>query len=92
MTDAVPPGPTGPSAAEESPPPGLSDAAAPRRRPRKIFVLVGLVLAVGLGIGLFSGIGTSQSTTGTPRVGGPVPSFTAANAGPTGSSQVSCAS
>src|ERR1700685_154208 len=46
------------------------------RKPRKIFLVVGLVLAVGLGIGLFTSVGTKKNT-GAPHAGGPVPSFSA---------------
>jgi thiol-disulfide isomerase/thioredoxin len=46
------------------------------RKPRKIFLVVGLVLAVGLGIGLFTSVGTKKNT-GPPQQGGPVPSFSA---------------
>jgi thiol-disulfide isomerase/thioredoxin len=59
-------------ATPEAPP-----AALPPRKPRKIFLVVGLVLAVALGIGLFTSIGTKASS-GPPHSGGPVPSFTAA--------------
>jgi len=100
MTDASPPGPHGPDApgnsgGEGGPSEPEIGAAAPgpeatrARKPRKVFLVVGLVLAAGLGIGLFTGIGTSQSTTGAPHVGGPVPSFSAPNVGPAGASQVS---
>ncbi len=102
MSDVSPPSPTGSNAPEPEPgsgpgsdpgsEPGGSPAApdgSVARKPRKVFLVVGIVLAVGLGIGLFTGIGTSQSTTGAPHVGGSVPSFTSANVGPTGGSQVS---
>jgi cytochrome c biogenesis protein CcmG, thiol:disulfide interchange protein DsbE len=89
MTDGAPPDPTGSNAPDGSPQSASSEAAPPLRKPRTIFLLVGVVLAVALGIGLFTGIGTSQSTSGAPRVGGPVPSFTATNVGRSGSSQVS---
>jgi thiol-disulfide isomerase/thioredoxin len=79
MTDDVP------AAAAEPPEP------APRK-PRKIFLLVGVVLAAALGVGLFTSVGTSQSPSSggaAPFAGGPVPAFTATNIGPTGPSQVS---
>ncbi|MGO8863015.1 MAG: TlpA family protein disulfide reductase [Acidimicrobiales bacterium] len=56
-------------AAPEAPP-----AAPAPRRPRKVFLLVGLVLAVVVGIGLFTSIGT-PAKSGIPQVGDPVPSF-----------------
>jgi peroxiredoxin len=85
MSDAAPPGPTGPSASEKTP---EEPAAAAVRKPRKIFLLIGVVAAVGLGIGLFTGIGTSQRTTGAPYEGGPVPSFSGSNVGPRGQTKV----
>ena len=51
-------------------------APLPPRRPRKIFLVVGLVAAVALGIGLFTSVGTNKAT-GPPHRDGPVPSFTA---------------
>jgi cytochrome c biogenesis protein CcmG, thiol:disulfide interchange protein DsbE len=85
MADASPPG---------TPAPAGDSAGAPHkdggpRKPRKVFLFVGLVLAVGLGIGLFTGVGTSQSTSGKPYQGGPAPAFTASNVGPTGGGEVS---
>ena len=52
-------------------------AGAPRK-PRKIFLVVGVVLAAALGVGLFTSIGTSP-TSGAPHAGGPLPSFSAPN-------------
>ncbi len=52
-------------------------AALPPRKPRKVFLLVGVLAAVALGIGLFTSVGTSPASTGPPHVGGPVPSFSA---------------
>jgi peroxiredoxin len=46
------------------------------RKPRKIFLLVGVVVAAALGVGLFTSLGTSKNS-GPPRTGGPVPSFSA---------------
>jgi len=86
MTDASPPEPSA------APAPGAAPDAAPgpaSRKPRKIFLLVGTVLAVVLGVFLFTGLGTSPSSSGAPHEGGPVPSFTASNIGPVGGSQVS---
>ena len=84
MTDASPPEPS----AAPAPPAGAAPVPVPRK-PRKIFLLVGVVLAVVLGIFLFTGLGTSQNTSGAPHEGGQVPSFTASNIGPVGPSQVS---
>jgi cytochrome c biogenesis protein CcmG/thiol:disulfide interchange protein DsbE len=78
MTDAVPPGGTPVAGSDEV------------RKPRKIFLVVGVVLAVVIGIFLFTGLGTSNGSTGSaPYVGGPVPSFTGQNIGPVGGSSVS---
>jgi thiol-disulfide isomerase/thioredoxin len=91
MADASPPG-TPPADAPGDPgDAGSAATAAPGtapRKPRKIFLLVGVVLAVGLGIGLFTGVGTSQSTSGKPYQGGPAPTFTASNVGPSGGGAV----
>jgi peroxiredoxin len=82
MTDAVP----APTAAPD-PVPG----AGPTRKPRKVFILyglaVGLVLVVLLG--LFTDLGTHHGTSGgAPHQGSPVPTFSAANVGPTGPDHV----
>jgi thiol-disulfide isomerase/thioredoxin len=69
-------------ATPEAPP-----APLPPRKPRKIFLVVGLVLAVVLGIGLFTSLGTNAKT-GPPHRGGQVPSFTAARLNGAGSLQV----
>jgi peroxiredoxin len=86
MSEAAPPDPSGAAAS------GPGGTPAPElRKPRKRFILVGLgigVLIVVL-IGLFTSIGTTQNSTGAPHVGGPVPSFTAANVGPVGPKEVS---
>ena len=83
MTDAPPAGPP----AAPVPEPGTAPHTAPRR-PRKVFLVVGLVLAVGLGIGLFTSVGTSQSSSGGAYAGGPVPTFSASNVGPSGPGRV----
>lgn len=65
------------------------------RRPRKIFLVVGVVLAVVVGIFLFTGLGTSDgsgSTGSAPQVGDPVPSFSSQNLGPVGGAHVSVSS
>ena len=49
-------------------------AAAPRR-PRKIFLLIGTVLAAALAVGLFTGVGTRSSSSGPPRAGDRAPTF-----------------
>lgn len=87
MTDVAPSG----GSSAQAP----SQARAPERKPRKAFLLVGIALAVILGIFLFTGLGTSQgsgSTGSAPRVGDPVPSFTSQNVGPSGGSSVSVSS
>jgi peroxiredoxin len=57
------------------------------RKPRKIFLAVGLVLAVALGIGLFSSVGNKKADQ-APKVGGPVPAFSAARINGSGSVSV----
>jgi thiol-disulfide isomerase/thioredoxin len=49
------------------------------RKPRKVFLLVGLVLAAALGIGLFTSVGTHADSSGAPHAGGPLPSFSGTN-------------
>jgi len=46
------------------------------RKPRKIFLVVGVVLAAALGVGLFTSLGTTPGT-GAPHAGDMVPSFSA---------------
>jgi thiol-disulfide isomerase/thioredoxin len=82
MTDASPPDAPG------SPAPPAQPAV---RKPRKRFILIGFgigVLIIVL-IGIFTNLGTSQSTTDAPQPNGPVPSFTASNIGPTGPARLS---
>jgi thiol-disulfide isomerase/thioredoxin len=92
MSDASPPdGPAG-SAPGPVPPDSAttgSAAGAPGRKPRKVFLLVGIVLAVILGVGLFTSVGTSQSTSGKPYAGGTAPTFSVSNIGPVGPHAVS---
>lgn len=99
MTDA----PTGDAAGRPPGPPSLPDsepvAAVAPRKPRKVFLVVGIVLAVVLGIFLFTGLGTSQGTPGSgsgsasaPVTGGPVPSFSSQNVGPLGGPTVTVSS
>lgn len=63
------------------------------RKPRKIFLVVGIVLALIIGIFLFTSLGTSNGSNGStgsaPSPGDLVPSFTAQNIGPVGGSRVS---
>ncbi|HWD54457.1 MAG TPA: TlpA disulfide reductase family protein [Acidimicrobiales bacterium] len=99
MTDVTPaggPGAGGPGAGAGAAPdaPDAPGATGEPRKPRKAFLLVGVVLAVVVGIFLFTGLGTSQGSTGSgaPRPGSAVPSFTRQNVGPTGGSQVSVSS
>jgi peroxiredoxin len=84
MTDAPPP---------EAPlPPAPEPEVTPTvRKPRKRFILIGLGIGIGviLIVGLTTSIGSNPSTNGRPGEGGPVPSFTRQNLGPSGSSQVS---
>jgi peroxiredoxin len=84
MSDAPPPEP--PLAAA---PDGVATPAM--RPPRKRFILigVGIGLLIILIIGVTTSIGTSPSTTSAPQQGGPVPSFTASNVGPSGAADVS---
>jgi peroxiredoxin len=63
-------------------------AAGAPRKPRKIFLLVGVVLAAALGIGLFTSIGTS-TTSGAPHQGGLAPTISAPRLNGTGTVQVS---
>jgi thiol-disulfide isomerase/thioredoxin len=82
MTDVAPAEP--PASSNDAP-----DGEGPRpRKPRKVFLLVGIVLALVLGVFLFTGLGTSQGSTGPPHEGGPVPSFTRENLGPVGGARV----
>jgi peroxiredoxin len=84
MTDAPPPDAPLPPAPEAEVTPTI-------RKPRKRFILIGLgigILIIVL-VGLTTSIGTNSSTTSRPTEGGPVPSFTRQNLGPSGPSQVS---
>lgn len=88
MTDAPPPevpAPSGPVSAPGGTPP------LPVRPPRKRFILIGLGigLLIILIVGLTTSVGTNPTTAPAPRVGGPLPSFTRPNVGPSGSAQVS---
>jgi peroxiredoxin len=54
------------------------------RKPRKIFLIVGVVVAAALGVGLFTTAGTSENS-GPPHQGGQVPTFSAPRLNGTGS-------
>jgi cytochrome c biogenesis protein CcmG/thiol:disulfide interchange protein DsbE len=54
-----------------------------RRRPRKVFLLIGVVLAAALAVGLFTSIGTTAKS-GRPQVGDPAPPFSLARLGANG--------
>ena len=97
MSSAVPAPPGAPdpvpgaSPAAPSPPP-----AAPLGKPRKRFIFIGtgiglvLVLCIGLftSLGSHNGNGSNDGGGSAPGPGDPVPSFSATNIGPSGSSQV----
>ena len=53
-----------------------------------------MVLAVAVGVFLFTSLGTSEGSTGSgaPHAGDPVPSFTSQNIGPVGGSNISVSS
>jgi peroxiredoxin len=100
MTNVTPAGDAGEPGAPGPDESGPSDPTPEPRKPRKIFLLIGVVVAVALGIFLFTGLGTSDGSTGSgsgptsagggaPGPGDPVPSFTKPNVGPAGGSQVS---
>ena len=57
------PAPTSPDPAPTSPDP--APAGRPARRPRPIFLLVGIALALALALALFAGLGTRGGGTGT---------------------------
>jgi cytochrome c biogenesis protein CcmG/thiol:disulfide interchange protein DsbE len=56
---------------------GPDGAGAAPPRPRIVFLLIGLVVAVGLGVGLFTSIGTPKAAV--PAAGSPAPSFSLAS-------------
>jgi peroxiredoxin len=59
--------------------PGPVPEATEPRKPRKVFLVVGLVLAAALGVGLFTSVGTNAKTSSAPHPGAALPSFTATN-------------
>jgi cytochrome c biogenesis protein CcmG/thiol:disulfide interchange protein DsbE len=74
--------------------PGDGEVEAQVRKPRKVFLVLGIVLALIIGAFLFTSLGTSSGSGSTgsssaPSVGDPVPSFTSQNIGPAGGSSVS---
>ena len=78
-------------------PPGATEPAPgarpPSGKPRKIYLVVGIVLAVALGVGLFTHRSSgSGSSGGQPGPGDPVPSFSAQNVGSSGPASVSVSS
>src|ERR1019366_1786455 len=66
---------------------GPSTEAILPRKPRKAFLVIGLLVAAALGVGLFTSIGTNKSA-GPPHQGGPVPSFSAPRLNGSGTVQV----
>ncbi len=64
----------------EGPPPGeppTPQGPTALRRPRKVFLVVGLVIAAALGVGLFTSLGSSGTASGErPQVGSHAPTFT----------------
>jgi peroxiredoxin len=87
MTDA------GPPSGEDRGEAGLGPEVEVRK-PRKLFLVLGIVLALIIGAFLFTSLGTSSGSGSTgsgsaPSVGDPVPSFTSRNVGPAGGSSVS---
>jgi peroxiredoxin len=69
--------------------PEVAPAPPPARRPRKIFLVVGLVIAAALAVGLFTSVGTSKSKSGgLPQAGAQVPSFSAPRLNGAGTVQV----
>jgi peroxiredoxin len=101
MTDAMPPPEGAPSPSGGEGGVGGGGVGGGRaeievRKPRKVFLVVGIVLALIIGIFLFTSFGTSDGsgTTGSgagsaPSVGDRVPAFTSQNIGPSGGSSVS---
>ena len=59
------------------------------RKPRKIFLLAGLVVATALGIGLFTSVGTNAKSSGAPHEGGPLPAFSGTDLNGSGQAVVS---
>lgn len=68
-------GPVGPGPGGAGDTPAIPPAPPGGRRPRPIFLLIGLVLAGALAVGLFTGVGT-RAHSGPPQVGQAAPAFT----------------
>src|ERR1700733_6707235 len=83
MSDVHPPEPSVPAA------PAADGAVTRQPRKRFIFIGLGIGLLIIVIVGLTTSFGTSSSSTSAPHEGGPVPSFTRQNVGPSGPSQVS---
>ncbi|HEY1830922.1 MAG TPA: TlpA disulfide reductase family protein [Acidimicrobiales bacterium] len=62
-------------ASTEIPAPSGPPEEPPVRKPRKVFLLVGVIVAVALGIGLFTNLGNNPKTDPAPHVGGTLPTF-----------------
>lgn len=73
-TTEAPGGPGSPSGTGDPPPPPSGRVP---KRPRPVFLVIGLVVAAGLGVGLFLTRPTPGASTNSPgpRVGAPVPAF-----------------
>jgi thiol-disulfide isomerase/thioredoxin len=58
--------------------PQTAAAPPPRQRPRLVFLFIGVVLAAGLAVGLFTAAGTPSGpgAPGPPRAGADAPAFT----------------
>jgi peroxiredoxin len=61
------------------------------RPPRKRFIFIGLAIGVLiiLIVGLTTSVGTNSSAPPAPKAGGPIPSFSRQNVGPSGAAHVS---
>jgi peroxiredoxin len=76
-TAASPAPPTEPPTAASpapAPEPAPAPAGPPPRRPRKVFLVVGLAAAAALAVGLFTGVGTGGKAS-RPQVGDQAPTF-----------------
>jgi cytochrome c biogenesis protein CcmG, thiol:disulfide interchange protein DsbE len=89
MTDAPLDAPSPPGPVPEVAPGGTAPPTVRPPRKRFIFIGLGIGLLIILIVGLTTSVGTSPSTPPAPRAGGPVPSFTRPNVGPSGAARVS---